>query len=123
MVLRPLSAISALLMVVDVGLVEGIIAAMTPDRRGDLEDSFFPVLPDNADCPEVFNGIVDELGAELVLEDLVGDVAEAGLLHGHAGKLLGSSQSSLGHLSDHRIDLVLGELREAFLSLKCLVKQ
>ena len=123
MALRPFSAISALLMVVEVGLVEGIIAAITPDRRGDFEDSLVPVLPDDADRPEVFDGFVDKLGAELVLEDLVGDVAEAGFFHGHAGKLLRGSQSSLSHLSDHGIDLVLGESREEFLSLKCLVKQ
>ena len=66
---------------------------------------------------------MDKLGAELVLEDLVGHVAEAGFLHGHSGKLLRGSQSSLGHLLHHRIDLVLGELREACLSLECLVKQ
>ena len=94
-----------------------------PDRRGDLQDSFFSVLSDDADRPEVFDGLVDKLGAEFVLEDLVGDVAETGFLHGHAGKLLGSSQPSLGHLSNHGIDLVLGETRETCLSLKCLFKQ
>ena len=99
-------------MAVEVGLVDGTIAATTPNgsaismtlrssRRRDDADGFH--RPDE---------VVDLLGGEEVLLDLVGDDAVAGFLVRQPRERLGLRRDGGRHGVDDRVDLVLGQLRQ-----------
>ena len=75
-----------LLMMVEVGLVTGVIAATTPNGANSV--TIIPASPVTASTSRS-SGPGRLRGDEAVLDDLVLDPPEVGLLVGHPGELLG----------------------------------
>ena len=86
MPLRVFRAIRVLKMAVEVGLVVGITAAITPMGSAILRDAKGLVLLDYAAGLGILIGVVNVFGGVVVLDDLVLHHAHAGLLHGQLGQ-------------------------------------
>ena len=99
-------------MAVDVGFVDGTIAATTP-KGSAISMTFWSSMPvDHADRLHRADEVVDLLRGEEVLLDLVGDDAVAGLLVREPGERLGVRRHRRRHGVDDRVDLLLGEFSE-----------
>jgi hypothetical protein len=64
-------------------------------------------MVDNADALLVLEVVVEELGSDEVLDDLVLDHAEVGLLHRHEGELGGGVQPGLDHRQNNAVNRLL----------------
>ena len=99
-------------MAVEVGLVDGTTAATTPNGSAISMTWRVFVARDDADGLHRPDELVDALGGEQVLLDLVGDDAVAGFLDGEPRERLGLRRGGRGHRVDDGVDLLLGELGE-----------
>ena len=79
-------------------------------RLGDLEDALLAVLAQDPDGGHAAHGLDHIAQNEIVLGDLVGLLAEAGLLARHGGETLRLAQSCRRHRLDDGVDLLLREL-------------
>ena len=82
------------------------------DRLGDDLQSALGVLLDHPDRALVLEVVVEELGGDVVLDDLVLEHAEAGLLHGELRELDRRPQAGDGHRPDDAVDRLLVEAPE-----------
>ena len=99
-------------MAVDVGFVDGTTAATTPNGSAISTTRVVFVARDDADRLHRPDEVVDLLGAEEVLLNLVGDDAEAGLFDGERGERLSLGRRGRRHRVDDRVDARLVELRQ-----------
>ena len=86
MPLRVFRAIRVLKMAVEVGLVVGMTAAITPMGSAMLLDAVGLVLLDDTAGLGILVGVVNIFGGVVVLDDLVLHHAHAGFLHGQLGQ-------------------------------------
>ena len=77
------------------------------DRFGDVRDAVRGVLVDDPDRPLVLEVVGEEFGRDEVLDDLVFEHAEAGLLDGERSELDRRFQSGDHHGRDDGVDLLL----------------
>src|SRR5664280_1282735 len=82
------------------------------DRLGDVVDVGLFVVVDDADGLLVLEVVVEELGGQVVLDDLVLEDPEAGLFHRHPGEIDGDVQPGDHHGQDDVVDGLLVELAE-----------
>ncbi len=82
------------------------------DRLGQVGDAGLGVRTDHADAGLVLEVVPEELGGDVVLDDLVLVHPEAGLLDGQPGELPGSSQPGLDHGEHDAVDRLLVERAE-----------
>ena len=99
-------------MAVEVGLVDGTIAATTPNGSAISMTLRSSSRRDDADRLHRPDEVVDLLRGEEVLLDLVGDDAVAGFLVRQPGERLGLRRDGRRHGVDDRVDLLLGQLGE-----------
>ena len=83
------------------------------DRLGHVLDAALGVLVDHPNGALVLQVVVEELGRDVVLDDLVLEHAEAGLLHRELGELDGVPQAGHDHRPDDPVDLLLVQLPKA----------
>ena len=107
--LRVLAATIDLNSAVEVGLVIGSSARTTPIGSATYWIPRSCVLVDDADRPLVLEVVVEELGRDVVLDDLVLEDAEAGLLHGELGEVDRVLQAGDDHRPDDPVDRLLVE--------------
>jgi hypothetical protein len=77
---------------------------------GDLDDLLLVDPPHDPDGLHRADEVVDLLGREEVLLDLVGDDAVAGFLDGETGERFGLRRDGGGHRIHDGVDLFLGQL-------------
>ena len=82
------------------------------DRLGHLLDVALGVLADDADRALVLEVVVEELGGDVVLEDLVLEDPEPGLLHGELGEVDGVLEAGDDHRPHDRVDGLLVQAAE-----------
>ena len=82
------------------------------DRLGDVLDAALGVLVDHADRLLVLQVVVEELGGDVVLDHLVLEHAEVGLLHRQLGELDGVLEPGDDHRPDDPVDRLLVELAQ-----------
>ncbi len=82
------------------------------DRLGDVLDAPLVVLLDHADRLLVLEVVVEELGGDEVLDDLVLEHPEVGLLHRQRGQLEGVLETGHDHGPDDPVDGLLIEFAE-----------
>ena len=99
-------------MAVEVGFVEGTIAATTPNGSAISMIFFSSSRRIDADGRHRPDEGVDALGGEQVLLNLVGHDAEARLVDRQARERLGLRRDRRGHRIDNGVHLGLGELRQ-----------
>ena len=95
--LRVLAATIDLNSAVEVGFVIGSSASTTPIGSATYSDPALGVLVDHADRGLVLEVVVEELGGDVVLDHLVLEHAEAGLLHRQLGQLDGVLEAGHRH--------------------------
>ena len=105
--LRVLAATIDLNSAVEVGLVIGSSASTTPIGSATYCDRALGVLVDHADGALVLQVVVEELGGDVVLDHLVLEHAEAGLLERELGELDGGLEPGDDHRADDPVDLRL----------------
>jgi hypothetical protein len=94
------------------GVRDGRQREHDPDRLGHVLDAALGVLVDHADRALVLQVVVEELGRDVVLDDLVLEHAEAGLLHRELGELDRAAKAGDDHRPHDAVDLLLAELPE-----------
>ena len=82
------------------------------DGLGDVDDVVLDILVDHADRLLVAQVVVEELGGHVVLDDLVLEDPEAGLLDRQAGQFPGGAHPGADHRLDDPVHLLLVELAE-----------
>ena len=105
--LRVFAATIALNRIVDVGLVIGVSASTTPIGSATYWIAALGVLVDHADGALVLQVVVEELGGDVVLDHLVLEHAEAGLLHRQPRELDGVLQPCDDERPDDPVDGLL----------------
>ena len=97
-------------MAVEVGFVDGTIAATTPNGSA-ISMTFRSVVPaDHADGPERPDEAMHLAGREQVLADLVLHDAVAGLVDGQRSQRPGLRLGRVGHGVDDGVDALLREI-------------
>src|SRR5712692_2504792 len=84
-------------------------------RRGDFEDALFFVLAQDSHGAHAADGAVHVHRAQAVLDDLVGDVAVAGLFHRQPRERLRGSRGCFGAGVHNGVHLLLGKCGKFFL--------
>ena len=92
--------------------MDGTTAATTPNGSAISTTRAVVVAGDDADRLHRLDELVDLLGREEILLNLVGDDPVAGFLDGEARERFGLRRGGGGHRVDDRVDLFLVELGE-----------